>query len=57
MIPDLVNAPAANGDEVYYILYLRKDNYLIMLYQSSTNADKTAYINLGKELKEMLNIK
>lgn len=57
MAPDLVNAPAANGDEVYYILYLRKDNYLIMLYQSSTNADKTTYINLGKELKEMLNIK
>lgn len=57
MVPDLVNAPAANGDEIYYIFYLRKDNYLIKLYQSSTNADKTAYINLGKELKEMLNIK
>lgn len=57
MIPDLVNAPAANGDEVYYILYVRKDNHLIKLYQSSTETDKTAYINLSEELKEMLNIK
>lgn len=57
LVPDLENAPAAKGDEVEYILQLRKDNYFIVLFQISTDDDKTAYISLAKELKEMLNIK
>lgn len=57
MTPNLENAPAAIGDEVSYILQIRVENYVIVLFQESNEADKTTYINLGKELKEMLNIK
>lgn len=57
LVPDLENAPAANGDEVDYVLYIRIDNYLLIFHQSSTDSNKNSYISLGSKLKEMLGIK
>lgn len=57
LVPDLENAPPANGDEVDYVLYIRIDNYLLIFHQSSTDSNKNSYISLGSKLKEMLGIK
>lgn len=57
LVPNLEKAPNATGNEVNYIYQLRFDNFYMVLYETSTNSDKTNMINFAKELKDNLNVK
>ena len=57
LTPNLEESPNAIGNEFDYIYQLRVDNFYIVLFETSTNSDKTNMINLSKELKTTLNVK
>ena len=56
LTPNLEESPNAIGNEVDYIYQLRIDNFYIVLFETSTNSDKTNIINIAKQLKTDLNI-
>lgn len=56
LTPNLEKSPNAIGNEVDYIYHLRIKNFYIVLFETSTNSDKTNMINLANELKTGLNI-
>jgi len=57
LTPNLEKSPNATGNEIDYIYQLRIDNFYIVLFETSTNSDKTNMINLTKQLKTTLNLK
>lgn len=56
LIPKFEGALPIDGVEIY-LYQLRINNYYINFYESSTNADKTALINIVEELKTALGVK
>ena len=57
LTPNLEESPVAIGNEIEYIYQVRINNFYIILFETSTNPDKTNMINLTKELKTTLNLK
>lgn len=57
LVPNLEMSPAATGDENIYLYQLRVDNFYVILYETSTNSDKTNMINIANELKVALGVK